>query len=52
MPVILEPEQFGPWLERKAGLEVLKPASNDALQRWPALGRVNSSRTADDDATL
>ena len=44
VPVILEPEQFGPWPEGKAGVEVLKPAANDALQRWPVSRRVKGSR--------
>jgi putative SOS response-associated peptidase YedK len=52
MPVILEPEHFGPWLEGRAGLEVLKPAANDVLQCWPVSRRVNSSRADDSDATL
>jgi hypothetical protein len=31
---------------------VLKPASNDFLQRWPVSKRVNSSKADADDATL
>jgi putative SOS response-associated peptidase YedK len=52
MPVVLEPEQFEPWLSGSAGLEMLKPVANDVLQRWPVSKRVNSSRASDDDATL
>jgi putative SOS response-associated peptidase YedK len=52
MPVVLEPEQFEPWLSGGAGVELLKPAANDVLQRWPVSRRVNSSRASDDDATL
>ena len=52
MPVLLQPEQFSPWLTGEAGLDILKPAANDALQRWPVSRRVNSSRTSDDDKTL
>lgn len=52
MPVLLQPEQFSPWLTGEAGLDILKPAANDALQRWPVSRRVNSSRTSDDDETL
>lgn len=38
------PEQeFEPWLSGEAGLEVLKPANDDLLQRWPVSKRVNSS---------
>jgi putative SOS response-associated peptidase YedK len=52
MPVILEPVDFEPWLSCKAGMELLKPAAHDLLQRWPVSKRVNSSRADDDDATL
>ncbi len=34
MPVILDKEHFEPWLNGAAGLELLKPAANDVLQRW------------------
>jgi hypothetical protein len=40
------------WLSGKASLELLKPAAEDALQRWPVSKRVNSSRAPDDDPTL
>jgi hypothetical protein len=33
MPVVLEPDQFDPWLSGEAGAELLKPAANDVLQR-------------------
>jgi putative SOS response-associated peptidase YedK len=52
MPVILESDQFQPWLSGNAGLEMLKPAANDVLQRWSVSKRVNNSRASDDDATL
>ena len=52
MPVILEADQFEPWLSGSAGVELLKPAANDVLRRWPVSKRVNSSRASDDDATL
>ena len=52
MPVILEPEQFEPWLTGAAGLDILKPAANDVLQCWPVSQRVNSSKADKDDATL
>ena len=52
MPVVLEPDQFEPWLVSKAGVEMLKPAANDVLQRWPVSKRVNSSRASDDDPSL
>ncbi len=34
------------------GVEELKPAPNDYLQRWPVSRRVNSSKADKDDATL
>jgi putative SOS response-associated peptidase YedK len=52
MPVLLTPEQFGPWLNRETGADYLKPAPNDYLQRWPVSKRVNSSKAHADDATL
>jgi putative SOS response-associated peptidase YedK len=52
MPVLLTEKQFDPWLTGKAGVEYLKPAPNDFLQKWPVSKRVNSSRADDDDATL
>jgi putative SOS response-associated peptidase YedK len=52
MPVILEANQFEPWLSGSADVELLKPAPSDVLQRWPVSKRVNSSRASDDDTTL
>jgi putative SOS response-associated peptidase YedK len=52
MPVLLTEDQFAPWLGGEAGTEVLKPAPNNYLQRWPASKRVNSSKADTDDATL
>ena len=52
MPVLLEPDQFTPWLSGTLGSEILKPAPNDLLQLWPVSKRVNSSRASDDDDTL
>jgi putative SOS response-associated peptidase YedK len=52
MPVLLAEKDFEPWLSGKAGLELLKPAPNDLLQKWPVSKRVNSSRASDDDPTL
>jgi hypothetical protein len=37
---------------REAGEELLKPAANDLLQKWPVSKRDNSSRASDDEATL
>ena len=52
MPVLLTEKQFDPWLSGEAGVEYLKPAPNDFLQKWPVSKRVNSSRADDDDPTL
>jgi putative SOS response-associated peptidase YedK len=52
MPVFLSEQQFAPWLSGEAGVEYLKPASNDYPQRWPVSKRVNSSKADADDATL
>jgi putative SOS response-associated peptidase YedK len=51
MPVLLAEGVFEPW-RGKAGLQLLKPAPNDLLQKWPVSKRVNSSRASDDDPTL
>jgi putative SOS response-associated peptidase YedK len=54
MPVILEAKDFEQW-ERgdvKDAAALMKPASEDVLQKWPVSKRVNSSRASDDDATL
>jgi putative SOS response-associated peptidase YedK len=52
MPVLLAEKDFEPWLSGAAGKEMLKPAADDVLQRWPVSKRVNSSRAPDDDLTL
>jgi putative SOS response-associated peptidase YedK len=52
MPVFLTQEQFAPWLSGEAGAEVLKPAPDNYLQRWPVSKRVNSSKADADDPTL
>ena len=52
MPVVLQPAQFNHWLSGDMGVEELKPAPNDYLQRWPVSKRVNSSKADKDDATL
>lgn len=52
LPVILAEEDFEPWLRNEAGLELLKPAPEDLLQRWPVSQRVNSSKAPVDDPTL
>jgi putative SOS response-associated peptidase YedK len=52
MPVLLKPDQFDHWLSGDMGVEELKPAPNDTLQRWPVSKRVNSSKADTNDATL
>ena len=52
MPVILDSESFAPWLSGEAGTELLNPAANDVLQKWPVSRRVNSSRPPGDDPRL
>jgi putative SOS response-associated peptidase YedK len=52
MPVLLQPEQFDHWLSGEMGVDELKPAPNDYLQRWAVSKRVNSSKADKDDATL
>jgi putative SOS response-associated peptidase YedK len=52
MPVLLMPDQFDHWLSGEMGVEELKPAPTDHLQRWAVSQRVNSSKADKDDATL
>jgi putative SOS response-associated peptidase YedK len=52
MPMILEPDQFDGWLNGQAGVEILKPAAEELLNKHPVSKRVNSSRTDGDDPTL
>jgi putative SOS response-associated peptidase YedK len=50
MPVALA-KDFASWLN-EGGSALLRPAANNALQRWPVSRRVNSSRAPTDDPTL
>jgi putative SOS response-associated peptidase YedK len=43
---------FRQWLSGEAGAELLRPAPNDLLQKWPVCRGVNSSRERGDDPTL
>jgi putative SOS response-associated peptidase YedK len=52
MPVLLQPAQLDHWLSGDMGVEELKPALNDYLQRWAVSKRVNSSKADTNDATL
>jgi hypothetical protein len=49
---LLAEKDFEPWLSGSAGTELLRPAPNDLLARWPVSKRVNSSRASDDDGSL
>jgi putative SOS response-associated peptidase YedK len=52
MPALLKPFQFDSWLTAQVGLEALKPAASEVLQRWPVSKRVNSADAPDDDSSL
>lgn len=52
MPVLLAERDFEPWLRGEAGVELLKSASNDLLEKWPVSKRVSSSKADKEDATL
>jgi putative SOS response-associated peptidase YedK len=52
MPLLLDERDYEPWPSGQAGLELLKPAAENMLQKWPASKRANSSRAPDDDPTL
>jgi putative SOS response-associated peptidase YedK len=52
MPAFLREEEFEPWLSGEAGTDILKPAPNALLQRWPVSQRANSSRADANDSTL
>ena len=54
MPVILEAKDFEQWEmgDAKDAANLMKPAPENILQKWPVSKRVNSSRADGDDATL
>ena len=54
MPVILEKHQFDQWMNGTPddAAELIKPAPEDVLRKWPVSKRINSSRTPKDDPTL
>lgn len=52
MPALLAERDFDAWLSGEAGTELLRPAPNELLHRWPVSQRVNSSRASDDDESL
>ena len=51
MSVILAEPDFEARLRCEAGVELLQPAPDDLLQRWPVSTRVNSSKAPVDDPT-
>lgn len=48
MPVVLDRTDVMDWLTGAKGLELLKPAPQDALKAWPVSRRVNSSKAPDE----
>jgi len=52
VPALLAEKDFEPWLSGEAGVELLRPAPDDLLQRWPVSKRVNSSKAPADDPSL
>jgi len=52
MPVLLQPDQYDAWLDGSAGKEMLVPAAEDMLRRWPVSQRVNSNRAPKEDGGL
>lgn len=54
MPVILEAKDFEQWEQgdAKDAAKLMKPASENLLQKWPVSRRVNSARADGDDASL
>ena len=52
MPVLLGRHDLDAWLSGKAGVELLRPASNDLLRMWPVSKRVNMSGRGDEDPSL
>ena len=54
MPVILEAKDFNQW-ERGTtddASELMKPAGDDVINKWPVSKRINSSRMSGEDSTL
>jgi putative SOS response-associated peptidase YedK len=49
MPMMLRPEQYGPWLDGTLSLKELRPAAEDALREWIVSKIVNKAGAGDDD---
>lgn len=52
MPALLAEKDFEAWPDGRRGIELLKRAAEDVLQRWPVSKRVNGSKAPADDPTL
>ena len=52
MPLLLEPADFGAWLEGAGAIELLRPAADSKLRMWPVSRRVNRTGSGDDDTLL
>jgi putative SOS response-associated peptidase YedK len=52
MPALLAEKDYDAWLGGAAGMDLLKPAADDLLERWAVSKRVNSSKAPADDPTL
>jgi hypothetical protein len=52
MPVLLDQKSTDAWLSGEAGLELLKPAPDDALRMWPVSRRVSKPGNGDDPSLI
>ena len=52
MPVLLNRDQIDGWLDGSLGMDVLRPAAEDALRERPISPRINRTGTGDDDPTI
>ena len=52
MPVLLRPDQFGPWLDGSAGVETLRLPAETALRKWIVTTRLNRPGQGDDDPEM
>ena len=52
IPVILDKTDFKAWLNGAAGAELLGPAADECVCRWPVSRRENKTGNGDADASL
>jgi putative SOS response-associated peptidase YedK len=52
MPVLLDEDGTKAWLSGEAGVELLKPAPEDALRMWPVSRRVSKPGNGDDPSLI